>query len=346
MTITIHDVARHAGVGIGTVSRVLNRSPKVSEHTRRRVLEAIQTLGFRPNKAARQLPRGQKYHTFGVLLPFFTDQPFVGRLRGVQRALDIEGEDDQLVLYSVSKPDQINLQIEVIAGQQLVDGLLVLALPLNEEQLFALDLSGIRVVRIYDRPLDDMKALCLDNVHGGAMVTEYLLAQGHRRIAYIGDEFPDAYGFPTSEDRLAGYKQALTTQGIAIQDSYIRLGRHNEAIAGQAALDLMALPQPPTAIFAMSDQQALGALHALRGNGWRVPEDVSVVGFDDIEISQYVGLTTMRQDFETSGQRAMQGLMQLVKAGSDAARNASNFTMPPFLMIARQTVAPPKAEAY
>lgn len=357
---TIHDVARRAQVGIGTVSRVMNNSAQVSPETRERVLAAIRELRFKPNRAARQLPRGTPHRTVGVLLPFFTDEPFVERLRGVQIALrewagiveqtgiDIgrreSGRDNgriNLILYSVDGPDQLPEQLTMIIQQGQIDGLLVLALTLDQDQIDSLHTAGIAVARVYDSPLENVTtpAVCLDNRRGGLMATEHLINLGHTRIAYIGDSFPDPYQFPTSRERYTGYCDALERHRLPLRDEYVQFGAHTQQVAQQSALQLVRLPEPPTAIFAMSDMQAVSALTALRDAGIDVPGQVSLIGFDDIEISRYIGLTTIRQHFEDSGRAAMEMLLQLLEMPPDPERTSHAYQIVPLKLIERATTS-------
>jgi LacI family transcriptional regulator, galactose operon repressor len=337
---TIRDVAKRAGVGVGTVSRVLNNSQQVSPETRERVQDAIRALDFRRNRVAQQLPRGQQVKQIGVILPFLTVPSFIERLRGVQIALSERVHRYELILYTVSTPEHCRAQYVLIASQGMVEGLLVMTLNLAAEERAMLQESGITLVSISDRCPPDWPCVGVDNVAGGRLATEYLLNLGHVRVAYVGDEFPNPHNFPTSEageDRFLGYQQMLAAHGVSMNPEYIRLGRHGQEVAKQLTHQLLALPEPPTAIFAMSDVQALGCLSAIREAGLHVPEDVSVIGFDDIEISAYVGLTTVRQHLEDSGRLGMDYLLRLLS--SDGPQTPPQ--LPPLEVQVRQTTAPP-----
>jgi DNA-binding LacI/PurR family transcriptional regulator len=328
-TPTIRDVARLAGVGVGTVSRVLNNHPHVSDRTRARVEGAIKQLSFRPNTAARQLISGVNQRTIGVLLPYVSYAPFVERLKGIQATLSAEASAFDLVLYNVQHPERIAEQVNTIATQRSIEGLLVISVPLAAEQLSQLTQAGIRVAGIYDRAIPAIPCLALDNVKGGFMATDYLARMGHKRIAYVGDAFPDEYGFPTSEDRLAGYYQAMQQHNLAVPKEYVQLGRHGREVAYELGRQLLRLPAPPTAIFAMSDMQALGVISAIREVGLNVPEHISVIGFDDIEVSQYVGLTTIRQHLQESGTLAIKLLL------SHLENNPIGMAMPQLRLVER-----------
>ncbi len=330
---TIRDVAKSAGVGVGTVSRVLNNSSRVSPETQERVLSAIRVLGFRRSKVARQLSTGIHHRTIGVILPFITHPSFVERLRGIQLALDDRANDFNLVLYTVSEPDRYPEQLLAIVEQSAVDGLLVATLAVSDDQRDLLNQSGMPFVTLTDACTGELNCISADNVQGGYMATQHLLELGHRRIAYVGDEFPSIYGFLTSELRYEGYLSALNDHDVPYRVEYVRLGAHSEEIAHKLTEQLLALPEPPTAIFAMSDIQAVGCILAIRAAGLRVPEDVSVIGFDDVQLSRYVGLTTIRQHLEQSGYLGTQLLLDLLTMPDEAAPRQ----LPPLELVVRGT---------
>lgn len=333
---TIYDVARTAGVGVGTVSRVLNNSTRVSPETQEKVLSAIRVLGFRRSKVARQLSTGIHRRNLGVILPFITHPSFVERLRGIQLALHDQDDDFNLVLYNVTEPDRYPEQLLAIVEQGAVDGLLIATLTVSEEQRDLLTQAGIPFVTLSDACTGELNCISPDNVGGGHLATQHLLELGHRRIAYVGDEFPSAYGFPTSELRYEGYRAALSEYAVPYRPEYVRLGTHGEEIAHQLTEQLLALPEPPSAIFAMSDIQAVGCILAIREAGLRVPEDLSVIGFDDVQLSRYIGLTTVRQHLERSGYLGMQLLLDMVAAPD----NVVPYELPPLELVVRGTTQP------
>jgi DNA-binding LacI/PurR family transcriptional regulator len=165
------------------------------------------------------------------------------------------------------------------------------------------------------------------------MATQHLLELGHRHIAYVGDEFSSVYGFPTSELRYKGYVTALKEYDVPYRSEYVCLGVHGEAMAHRLTEHLLALPEPPGAIFAMSDIQAVGSILAIREAGLRVPEDISVIGFDDVQLSRYVGLTTVRQHLEQSGYLGMQLLLNMLITPD----NIEPRELPPLELIVRGT---------
>jgi LacI family transcriptional regulator len=330
---TIYDVAKTAGVGVGTVSRVLNNSTRVSPETQERVLSAIRLLGFRRSKVARQLSTGIHHRNVGAVLPFVTHPSFVERLRGVQLALRDLDNDFNLVLYNVTEPDRYHEQLLSIVEQAAVDGLLIATLNVSDEQRDLLMEAGIPFVTLSDACTGELNCISPDNIHGGYMATQHLLELGHRRVAYVGDEFPNAYGFPTSELRYKGYLSALNEYGVPFHSEYVCLGPHGEGTAHRLTEHLLALPEPPTAIFAMSDIQAVGCILAIREAGLRVPEDISVIGFDDVQLSRYISLTTVRQHLEQSGYLGMQLLLNMLTTPDNVVPRQ----LPPLELVVRAT---------
>ncbi len=311
---TIRDVAQKAGVGIGTVSRVLNNSPLVNPTTRQRVLEAIAELGFRPNSLARQLPRKQRIHNIGVITqPFFSYRSFAERLRGVQSGLNESQHDYELVLYSISSIPHYHERLSYIAQSGSVEALVIIDLELSAEQKQMLSGAKIPFAGINHLQNQDWPCVGSSNVYGARVATQHLVDLGHTDIAYIGDDFFDPFGFLTSHERYQGYCEVMNEHSIAINKDYFAVGQHDYNVARRLCLDMLLLPSPPTAIFAMSDIQALGSLAACREMGFRVPEDISIIGYDDLEMSYHTELTTVRQHLELSGRITINYLLQHLK---------------------------------
>jgi len=330
---TIRDVAQKAGVGVGTVSRVLNNNANVTGATRELVLQAIAELGFKPDRVARQLPRKTRVHNIGVITqPFAHYEAFAERMRGVQMALNEQQPGYELVLYSVSSLHHFNEQLTTIVQTDAVDGLIVIDLDLTPEQLALLRSTHLPFVGLNHLQTRDWPCIGADDVQGGYLTTRALIDLGHREIAYLADSFDDPFLFTTSQERYRGYCQALAEAGVAVRDAYVRIGVHDYDVIRSLALELLKLPQPPTAIFAMCDFFALACLDAARSHGLRVPEDVSVIGFDDIAMSYHVGLSTVRQHFDSAGRLALEHLLRLI-AGEDGPTP----TLPPLEVILRQT---------
>lgn len=333
---TISDVAAHAGVGLGTVSRVLNNSPKVSGPTRARVLAAMEILDYRPSPLARGLSRGRA-HTVGLLVPFFTHASAVERLRGVVAALHDSPYD--LVLFDVETLVHRDEHFAALTRRDRADGLLVMSLPPPPHELAKLVDAGVPVVLV-DARGDGVPMVVIDDVQGGRIATRHLRELGHRRIAYIGEEPDNPFGFTATTQREQGYVEVLAEAGISRDARLVRYSRHDRIAAQAAATKLLALRRPPTAVFASSDVQALGVLAAVAAAGMRVPDDLSVVGFDDIELSAYAGLTTVRQPLFESGRIGAEMLLGALEG--EQAHHAGVRELPLELVV-RTTTAAPKA---
>lgn len=336
--VTIKDVARQAGVGLGTVSRVMNNHPRVSPETRERVLKAIRELGFRPSATARRLPRKADLRYIGVIThPFLLNYHSISeRLRGVQSALAASEEPFEVALFSVSSAAHFDSQLHSIAQTSAVEGLLIVDFDLTTDQAELLRQAHIPFVGVNHLRGRDWPCIGADNEYGGYLATRYLIELGHKRIAYIGDNMVDEYGFSTSQERYVGYKRALSEAYIHLNSRYVKLGDHSYREAYSIAEGLLKLSQPPTAIFAMSDLQAAGVIGALQAAGVSVPEEISVIGYDDTELALALGLTTICQHLEQSGRLSAEYLLALIAGRTDPPP-----TLPSPRLLVRRTTCPP-----
>ena len=330
---TIYDVSERAGVSIATVSRVLNSPDRVNEETRARVLAAIDELGFVPKFEA--LTRARKdIGRIGVLTPFFTADSFVDRLRGVVAALT--GLPYETVIYDVASAAQRDGYLTNLALTHRVDGLIVIDLPLDEaaaRRLLKHQLPTVQIVPLSRSISHTITSIIHDDAAGGRMAAEYLLARGHRCLGFVGDvDVPD-FTIHTSDQKLDPFRQALALAGVPLPDAYVGLAPFGMAHARQQAHRLLDLPTPPTAIFAGSDTQALGVISAARERGLSVPNDLAVMGFDDIEIAEFIGLTTIHQQLKESGRLAVELVLAQL---TDNAPSAQRVDLP-FMLLQRAT---------
>jgi LacI family transcriptional regulator len=326
---TIARVAEEAGVGVGTVSRVLNGSPSVSEDTRRRVLEAIATLDYQPSAVARALSTGRT-HAIGVVAPFFTQQSVIERLRGVARTL--AGEGWQLILFDVEQPVQRRETFRSLAVRGRVDGVLSISLAPTDREARRLQGTGVPIV-LLDRQHDSLPSITIDDQEGGRLAAEHLLALGHRAIAFLGDEEQSIFGFDSSANRRVGFEAALLAAGVSIPPEWIVRRPYGREAAREAAAALLAQDPRPTAVFATSDVQAIGVLDAAQEAGIPVPEELSVIGFDDVEAAGYTGLTTVAQPLEDSGALGAEMLLRALSGEAVEHRRM------PLSLVARGTTA-------
>jgi DNA-binding LacI/PurR family transcriptional regulator len=328
-TPTIYDVAERSGISISTVSRVLNNPEKVNPKTRARVLDAIDKLGFVPKAEARARALSQT-NRIGVITPFFTAPSFVQRLRGVASAL--AAFNYELVIYTVDSFDRLEGYLSSIPFTGNLDGLIVMSLPIQKKEARRLIEHGIETVLIeFSHP--GLNCIEIDDVHGGLLAGEYLLNKGHRRIAFAGDREPHDFQLHPAGMRLKGFQQALKNAGVTIPSEYVSLFENTQEEAMRAARELLSLPQPPTAIFAAADIQALSVLKVAREMGVRVPEELAVIGFDDIDSAEFMDLTTIRQHLDESGKLAVDILLAHI---ADPLRPPQHVKLP-LSLIERQT---------
>lgn len=314
---TIADVAERAGVGIGTVSRVLNDSHQVRPDTRTRVLAAIDELGYRPSGAKRGV-RNAAHGFIGVVVPYF-DEPSVSvRLRGLMNRLQPNGFE--MVLYNVDTPDAARRVLQDLPRSEIISGLVVLTLPLYPEEGDRLAEAPFPTVLV-DTTHPELPSVTIDDVSGGRLATDHLIDLGHERIAFIGEPPRNAWRFVASRLREQGYREAMRSAGMDVPPGYVKHGVHLRSAGRQMANELLALPEPPTAIVTASDIQSTGVLQAMHEAGRRIPDDVSVVGYDDIDLASYIGLTTVRQPLELSGRRGA----DIVLAGLAQGRRVQPF---------------------
>ncbi|MBU1494323.1 MAG: LacI family transcriptional regulator [Actinobacteria bacterium] len=332
---TIQDVARAAGVGVGTVSRVLNDSPLVSEQTRARVQRIIDEMGYRPSLLARALSLGRSA-SLVVIVPQFTRPSTVERLRGLADA--VKDSDFDLVLFDVENPDQRDQRFEMATRSDRAAGLVIVSLAAPDEIVERLTMASVPVVFL-DRHVEGLPSVHIDDRAGGRLATEHLLTLGHRRIAFVGDDNSQGFGFTSSDDRRSGYRLALEAAGLPFDDRYIRVGPSSREDAHRLTAALLEMGEPPTAVFAASDLQAFGVVEAARERGLSVPGDLSVMGFDDIDASVYLGLTTVSQPLFDSGRIAAEMVLSLL-AGEDAPGGIEL----PVELVVRKTTGPAAAQ--
>jgi len=332
---TIYDVSELAQVSIATVSRVLNSPDQVSVETRNRVISAIDELNFVPKfeavtRARRALGR------IGILNPSFTSDSFVERLRGIIAALS--GTSFEPVIYNIDSPAQRDGYLAKLPITRRVDGLIAVDLPIDEPAAERMKKYKLPIVQIipssHTKFSPHITTIFHNDIEGGRIAAEYLLAKGHRKLAYIGDAGQPEYLGTFKDQKLDSFRQTLALNGIALPDDYVRLGTFGMESARQLTQQLLKMPQLPSAIFAGSDTQAIGVLRAVRESGLKVPDDIAVMGFDDIEVAEFIGLTTIHQQLKESGQLALNMLFRLIE-GSESAEIES--VSLPFTLMERNT---------
>lgn len=332
--LTIKDIARRCRVSPATVSRVLNDFAHVRANTRARVEEEIRRVGYRRNGVARSLVL-MRTRTIGLVLSDITNPFYAEIARGIEDQATRYGYTT--VLCSTDNlPERQHGYIQILLERR-VDGLILGSARLREPEVEALARGGFPVVLV-NRRLRSSRVDCVvvDN-HGGArQLVEYLIRLGHRRIAHIRGPLQ----FSTGYDRFRGYRDALRAQGLPYDPRLVVVGAFRYADGRAAARRLLAGPVRPTAIFAANDLLALGALEALAEAGVRVPEEMAVVGFDDVEPSSYraIGLTTMSQRIADMARLAVDLLVERIERGR---RDPRQIVLPPHLVVRGSCGGPP-----
>ncbi len=293
------EVAKHAGVGIGTVSRAFNGGDKVSQAAMLRIQSAAEELGYTKTRKS-PVDLRKRSRLIGVLVPFFDEASPFQRLRGMVSRLAPHGCD--VVILNVASPEQARAKLVELPRNTVIDGLIIVSLPLQVEEGDRLARARFPTVLV-DTAHPNLPSVRNDDRAGGELATRHLLDLGHARIAFVGEQPQSAFGFVASAHREEGYRRAISDAGLTIRPEWIRYGAYLHTAARQMARDLLQLPEPPTAIVAASDTQAVGCLDAARQLGVRVPEDLSVIGYDDIELASTMGLSTVRQPLVYSGER-------------------------------------------
>jgi LacI family transcriptional regulator len=311
-TVTIRDVARKAGVSPGTVSRAMNNSPLVNVETRQRIMQVVKAFNYVPNLVAQRLSTG-KTLTLAVIVPFFTTPSVTERLNGVVSTLAKSKYD--LIIHNIEEPEQRADCFRTIPRQDRVDGVLVISISPTDEEVPLLAEAGVPIALIdaHHPALSMLHQVTVDDITGGKAVAEYLIELGHTKIGFVGDPIDNPFNFTSSRDRARGYRRALEAAGIPYRTEYYEENPYGRREARESAKKMLTLPERPTAIFASSDVQAVGVLEAARELGLRVPQDLSVVGYDDVEIAEILGLTTMRQMLFESGQRGVELLLETLE---------------------------------
>lgn len=306
--ITIKDVAQHAQVSVTTVSHVINGTRFVSEAARERVQQAIAALNYVPSALARSL-KSSRTHTVGMMIPNNSNPYFAEIIRGIEDTC-FEAGFNVILCNSDDDPHKQSQYVRVLSEKQ-VDGLIVLSSGGDPELIATLRSAGMPQV-VVDREIDDLTVDLVEVNHelGGYLATRHLLELGHRRIACIAG--PQALS--PARQRVQGYHRALTEAGLRVDDKLLRSTDFTSAGGHAAMASLLKMRQRPSAVFASNDLMAIGAVCAAAEAGLRIPEDLSVVGFDDIALAAYSNppLTTIAQPKHQTGTLAARLLLERI----------------------------------
>jgi DNA-binding LacI/PurR family transcriptional regulator len=315
--LTIYDIAKAAKVGIGTVSRVLNNHSHVSEQTRERVMSIAKQMHYSPNACARGLARNRT-NVLLTVIPYCTTSFFTEVLFGVQEKL--QEFDYDILLLGVKQPDHVEESLSSMALRGKVDGVIFCSMALPEAFAKKCQQENVPLI-LLDTRHEQFDSVFVENVEGALLATSHLIQLGHKHIGMLS---ANAASSP-AQARVKGYKKALHRAGLSLDSKLIKYSM-NTKLDGftresghETMKQFLQMKQGcPSAIFVSSDIQALGALSAIGENDLRCPNDIAIVGFDDIEISKHIGLTTMRQPMYEMGHLAASRIVSRISESSSA----------------------------
>ena len=331
---TIDDVAARANVSVATVSRALRGLPNVAPSTRARVLAAATALHYVADPSASRLASGRSL-TIGLVVPMLSQWYYAAAYSGVESVLVAAGYD--LLPFTTSGPGGPQRFVETLPFRKRVDGLIVIDAPLQAAGLARVLHEAPHVVTIGVTD-DRASSIHIENVAAARLAVNHLTALGHRRIAVIGGVDDDPFAFRVPVDRSRGYREALAAADLP-HDAALEVPGHFSLAGGAEAMQvLLHLDAAPTAVFALSDEMAIGAIQVARDAGLSVPGDLSVIGFDDHDVSAYVGLTTVRQDVQGLGERAAELLLERLRGD----RTEIVHEVAPTHLVVRRTTGPPR----
>ena len=312
--VRISDVAKMANVSTATVSRVLSNSGNVKKETAEKVLEAIKKLNYQPNLLARQLRRLET-KTVLVVVPDITNTFFSKILRGIEQVA-IENDYEVLLGDTGNSVEREKGYLDILR-QKKADGMIMLTARLESHLLEEISHEFPVVLACEYLEGSDIPTVSIDNISSARKATEYLISLGHKRIGFLSGPMDVIL----SRDRLKGFKQGMMQHDIAIEPNLIQEGDFSFESGFNLMTKLLALTEPPTAVFASSDEMAIGAIKAIKAKGLKVPDDISIVGFDDIKFASIFepALTTVSQPMFEIGQKAMELLIKLMN-GSEIER--------------------------
>jgi LacI family transcriptional regulator, repressor for deo operon, udp, cdd, tsx, nupC, and nupG len=306
MAASISDVASRAGVSVATVSRALRGLPNVAPSTRKRVLAAAEELDYVADPNASRLAAGTT-RSIGIVVPIFTQWYFTQCVAGAEAILAAHGYD--VLLYNIAGPQARQRFFDTVPFRKRVDGIIVIDLPLGEAQIEGLASAEIPVVTVGLRT-ERFPSVTIDNVAAAMTATRHLTNLGHTEIGLIANLPDDPLQFTAPVERRAGYRHVLEEREYSVRPELEVPGNFSMWGGAEAMAALLAVEFPPTAVFAQSDEMAIGALKTIRDAGLRVPQDLSVIGFDDHDMAEYVGLSTIGQPVVEQGEVAASLLLE------------------------------------
>jgi len=309
VTVTIYDVAREAGVSMATVSRVVNNNPNVKPQTRKKVFEAIERLGYRPNAVARGLA-SKKTTTVGVVIPDISNTAYSEVVRGIEDIANMYHYN--IILCNSDKKKEKEIRVINTLLEKQVDGLLFMGGVITDEHIEAFRTSVPIVLCATKDENQLLPSVDIDHEAAAYDAVKVLIDHGHRSIGMICGNLQDPQsGFA----RYQGYKKALEEAGIPFRESHVRVGNYRYESGLETMEYFLKLEDRPTAIFSATDEMAIGAIHAIQDAGLRVPEDIAVMSVDNVRMASMVRpqLSTVAQPMYDIGAVSMRLLTKLMK---------------------------------
>ncbi|MCR5126383.1 MAG: LacI family transcriptional regulator [Treponema sp.] len=326
---TIYDVAKMTGVSPATVSRVLNEPEKVAQDKRQKVFDAINELGFVP-KAAAVVAARKMYKKICVVAPFFSQSSFMERLRGVEEVLN--DKHFEIVIYSIQTEEDLNDYIRMITTSNMTDGMILFSLVPNEKSQELLRNAAFPVCFV-ESSIDGFDNVVINNESGGRLAAEYFYSKGCRNPAFIGEKSNKVYTVPATDDRFRGFKKFFSEKGIGIPEKNVWIGEFSKSNIDKEVRRFLSQDNLPDCVFCSSDLVALSFMSAAKDVGVRVPEDMKVLGFDNIDIAKFVGLSTISQSLDESGRVAAECILSRLKKSG----NSTFSILVPINVIERKT---------
>lgn len=334
MSATIGDVARLADVSVATVSRALRGLPNVAPGTRARVIAAARELAYVADPQASRLAAGRS-RTVGVVVPRIGQWYYASLLDAVDVVVGSAGYE--VLPFTLTDPRARGRFLEQMPFRKRVDGLIVVDVPMTDDQLGRMAETDIPIVTVGLRT-QAFSSLTVDNIRGSRMATEHLIGLGHERLAFIGGHQREPFDFPIPRLRREGFELALHEHGLQVVDAWMADAELTAAGGLEAMTEILHADGRPTGIVAMADEMAVGAMQVAHDLGLHIPEDLSIVGFDDHDLAEYLGLTTVRQDVSSQGRAAAGWMLEALAA--PAPIEMHHEVLPTRLVVRRTTAAP------
>jgi LacI family transcriptional regulator, repressor for deo operon, udp, cdd, tsx, nupC, and nupG len=329
---TIVDVARQANVSVATVSRALRGLPNVAPQTRARVLAAANELHYVADPHASRLAAGRTF-TVGLVVPKLGQWYYARIFEAIDSVLVPAGYD--VLPFALTGAGARERFLDRLPFRKRVDGLIVVDVPMADSELERLAATSVPIVTVGLRT-ERFSSLTVANREGARTATEHLISLGHERIGLIGGEDFEPFAFTIPGDRRGGFEDALRARALEPVAAWMVSTQVTMAGGAEAMQRLLSADGRPTGVVAMSDEMAIGAMQVARDLGLAIPADLSIVGFDDHEIAEYIGLTTIRQDVGTQGHEAATWLLEALVGEPELHHRVL-----PTRLVVRRTTGPP-----